>query len=120
MDRLSARRLFGFILVPYILGVIVLAIFKHPLSYPAALVLMALANGNSKTITNALFAELFGVEIIGTVRSLFTTVMVFSTALGPLSFGLLLDAGWYYSGLFWLSAGVLGLIFLWSWRLPRA
>lgn len=119
VDRLTARKLFGFILVPYILGVIILAAFHHPLSYPTALVLIALANGNGKTIKNALFAELFGTEIIGTVRSLFTTVMVFSTALGPLFFGLLLDSGWSYSACFWLSAGVLFLILLWSWRLPR-
>jgi MFS family permease len=41
-------------------------------------------------------AELFGTKLLGSVRSLFTTLMVFSTALGPLVFGLLLDAGYSF------------------------
>lgn len=118
VDRLTARRLFRFILIPYVAGVLILAFFEHPISYPAALICIAMANGNGNTIKNALFAEVFGTEIIGTVRSLFTTVMVFSTALGPLFFGLLLDGGWSYSTIFTFSAGLLVLIVFWSWRLP--
>ncbi len=114
VDLLTARRLFPFMLIPYIIGVVVLASFSHPLTYPAALVLLAISNGGGSTIKNALFAEVFGTEIIGTVRSVFTTVMVFSTALGPLSFGLLLDNGWTYSSVFWLSVGVLAAIIIWS------
>lgn len=116
VDRLSARRLFPVMLFPYIIGVLLLAFLEHPISYPAALVLLAISNGGGSTIKNALFAEIFGAKIIGTVRSVFTTVMVFSTALGPLSFGLLLDAGWSYGQVFLLSAGVLIVIIGWSWR----
>lgn len=120
VDRFTARKLFPFMLFPYIIGVVVLAFMTHPLSYPLALVLIAISNGGGSTIKNALFAEVFGTKIIGTVRSVFTTVIVFSTALGPISFGLLLDAGWSYSWIFWLSAAVLVLIIAWSWRLgPR-
>lgn len=119
VDRLTARRLFPFMLLPYIVGVIVLALVHHPLGYPLALVLIAISNGGGSTIKNALFAEVFGTQIIGTVRSVFTTVIVFSTALGPICFGLLLDAGWTYSWIFWLSAGVLALIILWSGRLKQ-
>ncbi len=106
-------------LVPYILGITILAAVNHPMGYPAALVLIAVSNGGGSTIKNALFAELFGTKIIGTVRSVFTMVMVFSTALGPVSFGLLLDAGWAFSNIFWLSAGIVLLIILWSLRIRR-
>ncbi|WP_170110731.1 MFS transporter [Flavilitoribacter nigricans] len=116
VDSLTARRLFPFVLLPYTAGVILLASFTHPLSYPLALVLIAISNGGGSTIKNALFAEVFGTEIIGTVRSVFMTIIVFSTALGPISFGLLLDAGWSYGQVFWLSAGLLGLIIIWSLR----
>ncbi len=119
VDLLTAKRLFPVMLIPFTIGVVVLASFTHPLTYPGALVLLAISNGGGSTIKNALFAEIFGTEIIGTVRSVFTTVMVFSTALGPLSFGLLLDNGWDYSGAFWLSAGVLVAIILWSVTLIR-
>lgn len=119
VDRLSAKYLFPVMLVPYILGITILAAVNHPMGYPAALVLIAISNGGGSTIKNALFAELFGTKIIGTVRSVFTMVMVFSTALGPVSFGLLLDAGWAFSNIFWLSAGIVLLIILWSLRIRR-
>ncbi len=117
VDRLSARRMFPYILISYLAGLLVLAFFDHPLSYPAALIFLAISNGGGSTVKNALFAEVFGTEVIGTVRSVFTTVMVFSTALGPLSFGLLLDAGWSYGQVFLWSAIVVVLIIGWSFRL---
>ncbi|GJM33892.1 MAG: MFS transporter [Saprospiraceae bacterium] len=120
VDRFSARRLFPYMLTTYIVGVFILAILEHPLSYPLALVLIAISNGAGGTIKNALYAEVFGTKIIGTVRSVFTTVMVFSTALGPLSFGLLLDAGCTYTTVFWLSASVLVLVMAWSFRIGRS
>lgn len=116
VDSLSARRLFPFVLIPYTIGVVLLASLSHPLSYPLALVLIAISNGGGSTIKNALFAEVFGTDIIGTVRSVFMTIIVFSTALGPISFGLLLDAGWDYGQVFWFSVGLLILIILWSFR----
>jgi len=119
VDRLSAKYLFPVMLVPYILGITILATVNHPLGYPSALVLIAISNGGGSTIKNALFAELFGTRIIGTVRSVFTMVMVFSTALGPVSFGLLLDARWAFSSIFWGSGIILVLIILWSIRIKE-
>lgn len=119
VDRFTAFRLFPFMLIPYTLGVVLLATLKHPLSYPAALVLIAISNGGGSTIKNALFAEVFGTEIIGTVRSVFTTVIVFSTALGPLAFGLFLDNGWSYGAVFGMSVALLLLIIFWSATLGR-
>jgi MFS family permease len=114
VDRLTARKLFPFMLIPYVMGVLVLAFFHHPIAYPAALVLIAMSNGGGGTIKNALFAEVFGTAIIGSVRSVFHMVMVFSTALGPISFGLLLDNGWSYGNVFLLSAGVVFGVLCWS------
>lgn len=117
VDRLTARRLFAFMMIPYVFGLVVLAYFNAPVTYPIALAILGISNGAGSTINNALFAEIFGTEVIGSVRSVFTTVMVFSTALGPLSFGLLLDNGWDYAGVFWLSATVLSAVVLWSNRI---
>ncbi len=91
VDRLSARKMFPHYLIPYLIGLVVLILFQHPLSYPAALAFMGLSNGMGSTINNAMMAEIYGTRIIGQVRSIFITVMVASTALGPIAFGLLLD-----------------------------
>lgn len=115
VDRLSAKSLFPVVLFPYFIGIVLLALGQFKLAYPLALLFLALSNGAGSTIKNALFAEVYGTEIIGAVRSMFTTLMVFSTALGPLSFGLLLDAGWSFGQVFLLSAAVLLAIIFWSW-----
>lgn len=50
-----------------------------------------MTNGFSNTVKNSALAEIYGTRILGSVRSLFITVMIFSTALGPVVFGSLLD-----------------------------
>ncbi|MBK6266749.1 MFS transporter [Marivirga sp. S37H4] len=119
VDRLSAKMLFPFILIPYLAGVLVLLTSDAPIIYPLALALMGFANGSGSTIKNALFAEIFGVEIIGKVRSLFVTVMVLSTALGPLLFGILVDANYTFNEVFLRNAVGIGLVILLSFRIKK-
>ncbi len=100
VDRFSGKRLFPYYLVPYIIGLLVIVFFHQPLAYPIALALLGLANGMGSTINNALMAEVYGTAVIGQIRSLFTTVMVASTALGPIAFGVLLDAQVSFSAIY--------------------
>ena len=104
VDRLSARRLFPAFLLPYLLGLGILITYRQPISYPIALLFMGLSNGAGSTVKNALLAEIYGVQIIGRVRSVFTTVMVVSTGLGPITFGIMLDADWPFALIFTVVA----------------
>lgn len=92
IDKLSAVKIFPFYIIP--LGVGVMVAYYHPGVWSAflymALVGMTLGFGNSTK--SALYAELYGEEIIGTVRSLFASIMVFSTALSPFLMGWMLDS----------------------------
>jgi MFS family permease len=97
VDRLSGRRLFKLFALPYLVGLGILVFYTHPLAYPIALLFLGLSNGAGSTIKNAMMAEVYGIEIIGQVRSLYITVIVVSTGMGPIVFGILLDAGWTYS-----------------------
>jgi hypothetical protein len=63
-----------------------------------------------------MLAEIYGIQVIGKVRSVFTTIMVISTALGPISFGVLLDAEFSYGWIFSLVAGVIVLTIVNGWR----
>lgn len=119
VDRFTARRIFPFYLVPYVMGLLVLAFFRNPLIYPLSLFLLGFSNGLGSTIKNALQAELFGTKIIGSVRSLFTVLMVISTALGPLVFGLFIDGGWTYQYVLLLAAGSISLAAAQSFRVWR-
>ena len=122
VDRLSGQRLFPFFLIPYLIGLVLLASFEAKIIYPISLFFMGASNGLGKTITNALYAEIFGTTSIGSVRSIFATVGVFATALGPISFGILLDKGVDYSTILYIFAGLSVLIMVWSiqvWKLKR-
>jgi MFS family permease len=91
IDRWSARTLFPYYLLPFGAG-LVFAWF-HPGSWSAFLYmgLVGVTLGVGSNIKSALWAELYGEEVIGTVRSLFSALMVFSTALSPFLIGWLLD-----------------------------
>lgn len=91
IDRWSAKQLFPFYLLPFGAGLV--AAWFHPGSWSAFLYmgLLGVTMGIGSNIKSALWAELYGAEIIGTVRSLFSALMVFSTALSPFIVGWLLD-----------------------------
>lgn len=119
VDRLSGRQLFPGYMIPYVSGLLILVFFHQPIAYPVALLLMGLANGSGSTIKNAMLAEIYGIQIIGKIRSVFTTVMVISTALGPISFGVLLDAEFSYGWIFSTVAGIIVLTIVNGWRRLR-
>ena len=109
VDRFTARKLFPYHMVPYLLGLLALVLFEHKLVYPVALILIGLGHGTGRTIKDAMVAEIYGTDIIGQIRSLFITVMVISTAIGPVVFGILLDLEVSYTYIF---TGVLLAAFL--------
>ena len=117
VDRFTARRLFPFFTIPSIFGIILLVIFRQPIIYPIALFCLGFANGLGSTIKNAVLAEVFGTNSIGSVRSLFTTIMVFASALGPISFGLGLDNGLSFEILLVASGALAISVALWSLQL---
>ncbi|MBS3774086.1 MAG: MFS transporter [Bacteroidales bacterium] len=100
VDRFTARRLFPYNMIPYLFGLLALILFDHRLVYPVALTLIGLGHGTGRTIKDAMLAELYGSDIIGQVRSFFITVMVVSTAIGPVVFGILLDLSVSYTAIF--------------------
>jgi predicted MFS family arabinose efflux permease len=105
IDRFSAQVLFPFFLLPMILGILV-PIFYSP-NWVAFLYLgmIGVTMGAGGNIKSALWAELFGSSMIGTVRSLFTAIMATSTALSPFIIGWLLDQNVAFE--YVLAAGVI-------------
>ena len=115
IDRFSAVRLFPLYLIPFALGLVLLLAGNHPYFAMLYLFLTGVSVGLSSTIKTAVVAEIYGTNNLGGIRSVFTTLMVISTAFGPLLFGYLLDAGLHFSGiisfslLFVLLASILTL-----------
>lgn len=100
VDKYTGKKLFPYFLIPYLIGLPILIIYEHQLIYPLSLALFGLGQGTGRTIKDAMLAELYGTEIIGQIRSIFITIMVISTAIGPVVFGMLLDLNLSFSTIF--------------------
>ena len=59
----------------------------------AYLFLVGVTSGVSHTGLTALWAEVYGVKNLGAIKSLYTSIAVFASALGPLAMGLMMDGG---------------------------
>jgi MFS family permease len=93
VDRFSARRLYPWVLVPYVAALSVLTASTHPLAAPVWLGLGGLSFGCMGVAMGALWAEVFGVHSLGAIVSLASASGVFASALSPVLFGWLLDRG---------------------------
>lgn len=104
IDRFSGLRLLPFYLLFLAGALLLLMVTDAAFAAFIYLTLAGLAVGSGMTVKNAAVAELYGVANLGSIRSLFTTIMVFSTALSPVLFGFILDQG---AGFFVILAGSL-------------
>lgn len=93
IDRFSASQVARYKLVPLALAALTIAMFDHYLFVLPYMVLLGLTVGYSHTSSSALWAELYGVKHLGSVKSLVMALSVFASAIGPVIIGLLLDNG---------------------------
>jgi len=55
--------------------------------------LAGISTGGAMTVGGLLWPELYGTKHLGAIRSLSVSLMVFATALAPVTFGWMIDAG---------------------------
>lgn len=116
VDRLTAKRIFPYVLFPFLCGLLLLAFFEMPLIYPISLLFLGFSNGAGSSVFNSIYAEVFGTVAIGSVRSMFATAGVFGSAIGPISFGLFLDNQLSFSTILVIAAILCALTILWSFQ----
>lgn len=93
IDRVGARRVVTFLLAPLACALLALAAADHSATAFAFMIGAGLTAGAGLTLLSALWAEMYGAEHIGAIRSVVWTVIVCATALAPVLFGVLFDAG---------------------------
>ncbi|MEQ8344472.1 MAG: MFS transporter [Sneathiellaceae bacterium] len=93
VDRFGARRLLPWMLLPKLAVIAILAVSDDRLALFLFLGGTGMAAGMAKTVVSALWAEIFGAHLVGSVRSAAMTLMVVSTAAGPALFGGALSLG---------------------------
>ncbi|MGF1670663.1 MAG: MFS transporter [Balneolaceae bacterium] len=91
VDRFSAKKLFPYYLFPMIIGLLTAISSSANWTAFSYMLFFGITMGAGGTIKSALWAEVYGKNKIGTVRSLFSSLMVLSTALSPFLIGWALD-----------------------------
>lgn len=91
IDKISAQKLFPFVLIPLFAGIVVLNTWDWYGIIFIYLFLIGMAQGIEINVKNALYAELYGVVHLGAIRSLMSALMVLSTAVSPALFGYMID-----------------------------
>ena len=104
VDKFTSRKIFPLLNVPLLLSVIVLAIFDHPYSAFIFMGFMGISNGLTNVLISSFWAEIYGVNYLGSIKALTGSLMVFSTALATAVFGVLIDLGYSIENIAFLCA----------------
>ena len=104
VDKFTSRKIFPLLNVPLLLSVIILAIFDHPYSAFIFMGFMGISNGLTNVLISSFWAEIYGVNYLGSIKALTGSLMVFSTALATAVFGTLIDLGYSIENIAFLCA----------------
>lgn len=116
-DKYSGINMFVYHLLPMGLGAALLNFLPGYTAAVMFLLLFGVTVGTSAVVKPAIIAEIYGIHRIGQIRSLFTVVMVTSTALAPLIYGIALDLGITFEQIGLLSFGLVLLVTAHTFRL---
>jgi len=93
IDRYGAVRLVPYMLAPLFFAMLVIAKFENAWVVLPYLALAGVNTGLAHTAVSAMWAEMYGVQHLGSIKSLVGSLTVFGSALGPVTVGSLLDLG---------------------------
>lgn len=94
VDKFTSRKIFPLLNVPLLLSLVILVFFDHPYSAFVFMGLMGISNGLTNVLMSSFWAEIYGVNHLGSIKALTGSLMVFSTALAAVVFGVLIDSGY--------------------------
>ena len=99
VDKFTSRKILPYLNLPMLLGLIVLVFFDHPYSAFIFMGLLGISNGLTNVLMSSFWAEIYGVNYLGSIRALTGSLMVFSTALATATFGFMIDSGFSIEGI---------------------
>ena len=93
IDRFGTVHLLRFFLLPLAFGLILIAGTDKAFAIPIFMILMGASAGSATIIISTLWVELYGINYLGSIRSMFFSMVVLATSISPALIGLLLDTG---------------------------
>ena len=104
VDRFSGARLLSYFTLPLAVALALLGSSNSPFIAAAFMLGLGVTAGLAPAVVGSMWAELYGVQHLGAIRSMATSVMVFGTAASPALMGSLIDQGVSMEGMAWASA----------------
>ncbi len=93
VDRFSTVHLLRFFLLPLGFGLLLIVGTDMIYAAPLFMILIGASTGVATIVISALWVELYGIDYLGSIRSLFFSMVVLSTSISPALIGFLLDMG---------------------------
>ena len=93
IDKFTSRKLLVYMNIPLLLSAFVMIFFDATISAFIFFGLLGITNGFANVLGSSIWAEIYGVKNIGSIKALTTALMVFATAFGTALFGFLIDIG---------------------------
>ena len=93
VDKFTSVKILPYLNLPMLISLIILIFFDHPFTAFLFMGLLGITNGLTNVLVSSLWAEIYGVNHLGSIRALTGALMVFSTALATATFGFLIDLG---------------------------
>ena len=93
IDRFGTVHLLRFFLLPLAFGLILIAGTDKAFAIPIFMILMGASAGLATIVISTLWVELYGINYLGSIRSMFFSMVVVATSISPALIGLLLDTG---------------------------
>lgn len=115
VDRFQGRRLLVFFTLPMGLGLTLLAVASPAWVAVGFMLGLGITAGLNPAVVGAMWAEVYGVRHLGSIRALAHGVMVFGTAASPVLMGALIDRGVTMDTMAWGAVVwvVLGVVLAW-------
>ena len=93
IDRFGTVHLLRFFLLPLAFGLLLIVATDKAFAIPIFMILMGASAGSATIIISTLWVELYGINYLGSIRSMFFSMVVLATSISPALIGLLLDIG---------------------------
>ena len=93
IDRFGTVHLLRFFLLPLAFGLLLIVATDKAFAIPIFMILMGASAGSATIVISTLWVELYGINYLGSIRSMFFSMVVLATSISPALIGLLLDKG---------------------------
>ena len=105
IDQFTAKRVVQFILIPLALAALTIGTADQHLWIIPYMLLLGLHTGFTWPALSALWAELYGVKHLGSIKGLFAGLTVMASAVGPFVVGSMMDSGFSIENICYILAG---------------